>query len=87
MVHRISKIHGISITGVGVVLVAFSLWALFITDVPLEQFEEDPKFAQQYTEYYQALLIFGSVLITSGGILYYLHRRSLKQIEREQTKQ
>jgi uncharacterized membrane protein YesL len=83
MVHRWSKITGISITGVGIALIAFALWALFITTAPTEQFQLDPKFAKQYAEYYLALTVFGSAMVIGGGILYYLHRRSLRQIERE----
>ncbi len=83
MVYRLSKIAGISITSVGVVLAVFALWAMFITTIPVEQFQEDPKYAIQYMEYYQALTIFGGVMIISGGFLYFLHRRSLKEIERE----
>ena len=46
MVYRLSKIAGISITSVGVVLAVFALWAMFITTIPVEQFQEDPKYAQ-----------------------------------------
>ncbi|MEM2759941.1 MAG: hypothetical protein QXU32_09270 [Nitrososphaerales archaeon] len=67
-------------------LVVFALWALFVTTAPAEQFQEDPKFAKQYKEYYQGLTAFGSALIVGGGVLYYLHRRSLRQRERESQK-
>jgi len=83
MAYRWSKITGISMTGVGVALVIFEVWAMFITTVPEEQFQQDPKLAKQYMEYYQALTVFGSALIIAGGILYILHRRSMKEIERE----
>lgn len=83
MVYRWSRIAGISITGVGVALVIFAAWALFITTAPAEQFQQDPKFGSQYVSYHQALLTFGSAMIIGGGFLYYLHRRSMKQIQQE----
>lgn len=86
MVHRSAKIIGISMTGVGTVLVIFAMWALFITTAPVEQFQQDLKFAKQYIEYYQALTAFGSAMIVGGGVLYYLHKRDLKEIEHERLK-
>lgn len=59
MVYRWSKITRISITSVGVVLVVFPLWATFVTTSPVEQFQEDPKFATQCWEYYQDITVFG----------------------------
>jgi len=44
----------------------------------------DAKFERQYIEYYQALIVFGSVMIIGGGALYLLHIRSLKKIDLEQ---
>jgi hypothetical protein len=71
------------VTGVGLALVVFSIWAIFVTTAPTEQFQKDPKFASQYLEYYQGLAGFGSAMIIGGGILYYLHHRSMKQMEQE----
>jgi hypothetical protein len=87
MVYRWSKITGISITGVGAALVIFALWAMFITTAPEEQFQQDPKFARQYMEYYQGLTVLGSAMIIGGGVLFLLHRRSLKEIERERERE
>lgn len=83
MVYRWSRITGISVTGVGIALIIFAVWALFVTTAPAEQFQQDPKFATQYTQYHQGLIAFGSTMVIGGAILYYLHRRSMKQIERE----
>jgi uncharacterized membrane protein YfcA len=83
MVYRWSRITGISVTGVGVALVIFAAWALFITTAPAEQFQQDPRYAKDYILFYQSLIGFASAMIIGGGVLYYLHRRSLKEIERE----
>jgi hypothetical protein len=83
MVYRWSRLSGISITGVGAALVIFSLWAVFVTTAPAEEFQQSPRFAVEYMIYYQGLTVLGSVMILGGGFLYYLHRRSLKQLERE----
>jgi hypothetical protein len=86
MVYRWARITGISVTAVGVALIIFAAWALYITGAPAEQFQQDPKFAKQYVEYYQGLIAFGSAVVIGGGVLYVLHRRSLKQIEQERQK-
>ncbi|MFQ5969595.1 MAG: hypothetical protein ACE5J2_03755 [Nitrososphaerales archaeon] len=83
MVYHWPRITGISVTGVGIALIIFAVWAMFVTTAPAEQFQQDPIFAGQYVEYYRSLTAFGSVMIIGGGILYYLHRRSMKEIERE----
>ncbi|MFQ5941428.1 MAG: hypothetical protein ACE5KA_07015 [Nitrososphaerales archaeon] len=85
MMYRWSKINGISITSVGVALVIFAIWAMFITTAPQEQFQQDSQFARQYMEYYQGLTAFGSAMIIIGGFLYFLHRRSLGELERKQS--
>jgi hypothetical protein len=66
-----------------VALVIFAVWALFVTTAPAEQFQQDPKFDSQYVAYHQSLAAFGSAMIIGGGVLYYLHRRSMKEIEQE----
>jgi cytochrome bd-type quinol oxidase subunit 1 len=59
----------------GVLFVGFSLWALYLTDIPQEQFLEDPRFEEEYVKYYQWLALFGSGLIVIGWILAILGRK------------
>lgn len=83
MVYRWSRINGISLTGVGAALLIFAVWALFITTIPAEQFQADPRFATEYVSYYWGLIALGSAMISGGGVLYLLHRRSMREIARE----
>ena len=43
----------IAFFALGALLIGFSLWALYITDIPQEQFLEDSRFEKDYTNYYQ----------------------------------
>lgn len=63
----------------GGLLLGFSLWALYFTDIPQEQFQEDPRFAEEYVKYYQWLSIFGIVLITLGGIIFVLGNKMTRR--------
>lgn len=54
--------------GIGFLFVGFSTWALFATDIPQEQFSQDPRFEKDYRSYYQWLAIFGIIMIVVGGI-------------------
>jgi len=58
----------IAFFALGVLFVGFSLWALYLTDIPQEQFQEDPRFEEDYTNYYQWLAVFGVVLVIIGGV-------------------
>jgi len=59
----------------GVLLVGFSFWALYLTDIPNEQFQEDPRFEEEYVKYYEWMILFGSVLIGIGWIVAFLGRK------------
>ena len=48
----------IAFFALGVLFVGFSLWALFLTDIPQEQFQEDPRFEEEYVKYYQWNILF-----------------------------
>ena len=65
----------IAFFAIGVLFIGFSLWALYVTDIPQEQFLEDPRFEEEYIKYYQWLTIFGIVLVTIGGVLAVLGRK------------
>ena len=65
----------IAFFALGVLLVGFSIWALFLTDIPQEQFQEDPRFEEEYVKYYEWNILFGSVLIGIGWIVAFLGRK------------
>lgn len=65
----------IAFFAIGVLFVGFSMWALYLTDIPQEQFLEDPRFEEEYVKYYQWLTIFGIALVAIGGILAVLGRK------------
>ena len=65
----------IAFFALGVLFVGFSLWALYLTDIPQEQFLEDPRFEEEYVKYYEWLILFGSGLIAIGWILAILGRK------------
>jgi membrane protein DedA with SNARE-associated domain len=69
----------ITFFGLGISLLGFSLWALYLTDIPQEQFQNDPRFEEEYTKYYEWLSIFGIVLIIIGGIITVLGRKMTKK--------
>jgi energy-converting hydrogenase Eha subunit G len=63
----------------GVLIVGFSTWALFLTDIPQEQFQEDPRFEEEYVKYYEWNILFGSALIGIGWIIAFLGRKMRNQ--------
>lgn len=65
--------------GLGISLGGFSLWALYLTDIPQEQFQNDPRFKEEYIKYYEWLSIFSVVLIIIGGIIAGLGRKMTKK--------
>ena len=65
----------IAFFALGALFVIFSLWALYLTDIPQEQFLEDPRFEEEYTKYYQWLTLFGSALVVIGWVLAFLGRK------------
>ena len=75
MISGAPKYVMIAFFALGVFLVGFSLWALFLTDIPQEQFQEDPRFEEEYVKYYEWTILFGSVLIGIGWIIAFLGRK------------
>ncbi|MDH3341659.1 MAG: hypothetical protein OEL84_10320 [Nitrosopumilus sp.] len=75
MIQGAPKFIMIAFFALGVLLVGFSLWALYLTDIPQEQFLEDPRFEEEYTKYYEWLTLFGSALVAIGWILAFLGRK------------
>ena len=69
MIQGAPKYVMIAFFALGALFVVFSLWALFLTDIPQEQFLEDPRFEEEYVKYYEWLILFGSGLIAIGWIL------------------
>lgn len=65
----------IAFFALGTLLVGFSLWALYLTDIPQEQFLEDPRFEEEYVKYYQWTILFGSGLIAIGWVFAILGRK------------
>ena len=65
----------VSFFAIGILFVGFSLWTLYLTDIPQEEFQEDPRFEEDYQNYYQWLAVFGIVLIIIGGVFAGLGRR------------
>ena len=61
--------------GLGVLIVGFSTWALYLTDIPEEQFLEDPRFEEEYVKYYEWNILFGAGLIGIGWIIAFLGRK------------
>jgi cytochrome bd-type quinol oxidase subunit 1 len=75
MISGAPKYVMIAFFALGVLLVGFSIWALFLTDIPQEQFQEDPRFEEEYVKYYEWNILFGSVLIGIGWIVAFLGRK------------
>ena len=59
----------------GALFVGFSLWALYLTDIPQEQFLEDPRFKEEYVQYYQWNVLFGTGLVGIGWFIAFLGRK------------
>ena len=64
----------ITFFALGVLFVVFSFWALYLTDIPQEQFLEDPRFEEEYVKYYEWNILFGAGLIGVGWIIAFLGR-------------
>jgi hypothetical protein len=75
MIRGAPKIVMIAFFAIGILFVGFSLWALYLTDIPQEQFLEDPRFEEEYIKYYQWLALFGIALLIIGGALAFLGRK------------
>jgi len=65
----------IAFFALGALFVGFSLWALYLTDIPQEQFLEDPRFEEEYVQYYEWNTLLGTVLIGIGEVLVFLGRK------------
>ena len=75
MIRGAPKFVMIAFFAIGVLFIGFSTWALYLTDIPQEQFLEDPRFEEEYIKYYQWLTLFGIVLVGIGGVLALLGRK------------
>ena len=75
MIQGAPKYVMIAFFALGALLVGFSLWALYLTDIPQEQFLEDPRFEEEYVKYYEWTILFGSGLIGIGWIFAILGRK------------
>ena len=74
MIQGAPKFVMIAFFALGAFLVGLSLWALYLTDIPQEQFLEDPRFEEEYVKYHEWMTLFGSGLIGVGWILAILGR-------------
>ena len=79
MISGVPKYIMIAFFALGVLFVGFSFWALYLTDIPQEQFLEDPRFEEDYTTYHEINMLFGSVLIGIGWVIAFLGRKSRDQ--------
>ena len=75
MIQGAPKYVMIAFFALGVLFVVFSFWALHLTDIPQEQFLEDPRFEEEYVQYYEWNILFGSGLIGIGWIVAFLGRK------------
>jgi len=75
MIQGAPKMIMIAFFALGGLFVIFSLWALYLTDIPQEQFLEDPRFEEEYIKYYEWLTIFGSILVAIGWIFAFVGRK------------
>ncbi len=75
MINGAPKYVMITFFALGILLVGFSLWALYLTDIPNEQFQEDPRFEEEYVKYYEWMILFGSVLIGIGWVIAFFGRK------------
>ncbi|HJJ23382.1 MAG TPA: hypothetical protein OQH54_06685 [Nitrosopumilus sp.] len=79
MIQGAPKFIMIAFFALGVLLVGFSLWAIYLTDIPNEQFLEDPRFEEEYVKYYQWLTLFGSALVAIGWVFAFLGRKMTRR--------
>lgn len=75
MIRGAPKFVMIAFFALGTLFIGFSLWALYLTDIPQEQFLEDPRFEEEYIKYYQWNVIFGTALVAIGWIIAFLGRK------------
>lgn len=75
MIQGAPKYIMIAFFALGTLLGGFSLWALYLTDIPQEQFQEDPRFEEEYMKYHQWNVLFGTVIVVIGGIIAFLGRK------------
>ena len=75
MIQGAPKYVMIAFFALGTLLVGFSLWALYLTDIPQDQFLDDPRFEEEYVKYYQWTILFGSGLFGIGWIFAILGRK------------
>ena len=75
MIQGAPKMIMIAFFALGALFVVFSLWALYLTDIPQEQFLEDPRFEEEYIKYYQWLALFGGVLVGIGWVFAFVGRQ------------
>ena len=75
MIQGAPKFVMIAFFALGILFVGFSLWALYLTDIPQEQFLEDPRFEEEYIKYYEWLALFGIVLVIIGGVFARIGRK------------
>ena len=79
MIKGAPKYVMIAFFALGMLLVGFSLWALYLTDIPQDQFLEDPRFEEEYVKYYQWTALFGSGLVVIGWIVAFIGRKMTNQ--------
>ena len=79
MIRGAPKYIMVAFFALGVLFVGFSLWALYLTDIPQEQFQEDPRFEEEYTQYYEWLTLFGSGLVAIGWVMAFLGRKMTRR--------
>ena len=77
MIQGAPKMIMIAFFALGTLFVVFSLWALYLTDIPQEQFLEDPRFEEEYVKYYQWLALFGGVLVGIGWVFAFVGRKMI----------
>ena len=61
--------------GIGILFTLYAIWALYLTDIPQEQFAEDIRFYEEYVAYYQILFIFGIVMVSLGCLINFIARK------------
>jgi len=79
MIQGAPKYVMISFFALGIMFIIFSIWALYLTDIPNEQFLEDPRFEYEYLKYHQWMMIFGIVLVIIGGVFAIIGRNIRNQ--------
>ena len=75
MISGAPKYIMIAFFALGVLFVSFSFWALYLTDIPQEQMQADHRFEEEYTQYYEWQILFGSALIGIGWVIAFLGRK------------